>query len=168
MASVANARLDNGSREHLRHADLAELVHVFLNPRHFLFTVETIAPGHRSPDSLVKCAIDVMLSKCAHYLAIVERPGFAANQTTGAGEDVESVDPAVCLDPSHFLLKQFVIIIRVIFIFQAEENARTSLNGRLVGLDAVFISPDLRRGTFRFTGEDHTLGAALRYCILRR
>ncbi|CDS40999.1 DNA directed RNA polymerases I and III subunit [Echinococcus multilocularis] len=143
VASVADARLDNGSREHLRHPDLASIVHVFLNPRHFIFTVESIAPGYRPPDMLVKSAIDVMLSKCAHYLTIVEKPGFAASPLS---------DPNVEIGGGEL---------------PGEEAAKTSLNGRAVGLDVAFVSNDLRRATFRFTGEDHTLGAPLRYCILR-
>uniref|UniRef100_A0A5K3EXA2 RPOLD domain-containing protein n=1 Tax=Mesocestoides corti TaxID=53468 RepID=A0A5K3EXA2_MESCO len=143
IATVADPRLDNGSREHLRHPELADLVHVFLNPRHFIFTVETIAPIYRPPDVLVKYAIDVMLSKCAHYLAIVERPDFSVGLPSCPDVDVSLAD------------------------IGNEETRRTTLNGRVVGLDVLFVSPDLRRGTFRFTGEDHTLGAALRYCILR-
>ncbi|VDM31161.1 unnamed protein product [Hydatigera taeniaeformis] len=143
LASVADARLDNGSREHLRHPDLANLVHVFLNPRHLIFTVESIAPGYRPPDTLVKCAIDVMLLKCAHYLTIVEKPGFAASPQCASTGDVVEAE-------------------RI-----GEEAAKTSLNGRVVGLDVAFVSNDLRRATFHFTGEDHTLGAPLRYCILR-
>ncbi|KAL7063381.1 hypothetical protein AAHC03_0679 [Spirometra sp. Aus1] len=143
VASVENSRLDNGSREYLRLPELADAVEVSLNPRHFLFTVESIAPGHRPPDTLVKTAIDVLLQKCAHYLAIVERPGFAATP-------VAEVD----VDP-------------ILTVSETNESARTQLHGRVVGLDAIFVSPDLRRATFRFTGEDHTLGAALRYCILQ-
>ncbi|KAL5111099.1 DNA-directed RNA polymerase I and III subunit RPAC1 [Taenia crassiceps] len=141
IASVANARLDNGSREHLRHPDLAAVVHVSLNPRHFIFTVESIAPGYRPPDTLVKCAFDVMLSKCAHYLTIVEKSGFAASPLGGPSADVGGE--------------------------LTEEATKTCLNGRVVGLEVAFVSNDLRRATFRFTGEDHTLGAPLRYCILR-
>lgn len=74
---------------------MADLVHIFLNPRHFLFTVETIAPGHRSPDSLVKCAIDIMLSKCAHYLVVVERPDFVSNALSGSGDDRDLEDAQV-------------------------------------------------------------------------
>ncbi|VDN32855.1 unnamed protein product [Dibothriocephalus latus] len=143
VASVSNSRLDNGSREYLRLPELTDVVEVTLNPRHFLFTVESIAPGYRPPDTLVKAAIDVLLQKCAHYLAIVERPGFASTPVT----EVEA-------DP-------------VLTASEADENAHTRLYGRVVGLDAIFVSPDLRRATFRFTGEDHTLGAALRYCILQ-
>ncbi|BHF60370.1 DNA-directed RNA polymerases I and III subunit RPAC1 [Sparganum proliferum] len=143
VASVENSRLDNGSREYLRLPELADAVEVSLNPRHFLFTVESIAPGHRPPDTLVKTAIDVLLQKCAHYLAIVERPGFASTP-------VAEVD----VDP-------------ILTDSEMKESARTQLYGRVVGLDVIFVSPDLRRATFRFTGEDHTLGAALRYCILQ-
>uniref|UniRef100_A0A0X3PNL7 DNA-directed RNA polymerases I and III subunit RPAC1 n=1 Tax=Schistocephalus solidus TaxID=70667 RepID=A0A0X3PNL7_SCHSO len=143
VASVANSRLDNGSREYLRLPELADVVEVTLNTRHFLFTVESIAPGHRPPDTLVKTAIDVLLQKCAHYLAIVERPGFASTPVT-----------EIDADP-------------VLTASETDENACTRLYGRAVGLDAIFVSSDLRRATFRFTGEDHTLGAALRYCILQ-
>lgn len=98
IASVANSRLDNGSREHLRHPELNDLVQVHLNPRHFLFTVETIAPGDRPADTLVKAAIDVMLSKCAHYLALVERPGFAGTPVTEevTATTTDSVMVSVC------------------------------------------------------------------------
>lgn len=92
---MADARLDNGSREHLRHPDLANVVQVSLNPRHFIFTVESIAPGYRPPDTLVKCAVDVMLSKCAHYLTIVEKSGFAASPLGGANGDVDGGELAV-------------------------------------------------------------------------
>ncbi|KAL5963821.1 DNA-directed RNA polymerase I and III subunit RPAC1 [Taenia solium] len=143
IASVADARLDNGSREHLRHPDLANVVHVFLNPCHFIFTVESIAPGYRPPDTLVKCAVDVMLSKCAHYLTIVEKPGFAVSPLRDPNGDIGGAE------------------------LTGEEAAKTYLNGRAIGLDVAFVSNDLRRATFRFTGEDHTLGAPLCYCILR-
>lgn len=44
---------------------------------------------------------------------------------------------------------------------------RSHLNGREVGLEVVHITHDKSRATFTFFGEDHTLGLALRYCILR-
>ncbi|CAI2736999.1 unnamed protein product, partial [Dicrocoelium dendriticum] len=46
------------------------------------------------------------------------------------------------------------------------ESVRGVLNGREVGLGIAHKSPDGRRVTYIFHGEDHTLGAALRFCIL--
>lgn len=89
---MANARLDNGSREHFRHPDLANIVNISLNPRHFIFTVETVAPGYRPPDTLVKSAIDIMLSKCSHYINIVEKPGFAAIPLCDTNNGPEELD----------------------------------------------------------------------------
>ncbi|KAM7541579.1 hypothetical protein Aperf_G00000037273 [Anoplocephala perfoliata] len=142
IASVADSRLDNGSREYLMHKDLSDVVKVSLNPRHLLFTVETNTPGVRSPESIVVAAFDIMLSKCAYYLAIVEKPDFATTPLS---------NPDLDLDPTD----------------RDNGNANSKLNGRAAGVCIRFVSPDLRRAVFCFKGEDHTLGCALRYCILR-
>nr|CUU97965.1 DNA directed RNA polymerases I and III subunit [Hymenolepis microstoma] len=143
VASVGDPRLDDGSRRYLRDPELKEIVDVSLLSDHFLFTVESSTPGARPPESIVMSAIDIMISKCSYYLTIVEQPGFASTPLTRPNFDIYSVD-------------------------QDKNSSNSTLNGRPAGVYAKFVSNDLLRGTFVFKGEDHTLGASLRYCVLRR
>nr|CAH8839954.1 unnamed protein product [Trichobilharzia regenti] len=155
QAFVANARLDNGSREHMRHSEFRDdVVFAGMDSSHCIFTVETIAPGCRPPASLVRCAFDVMISKCCHYLAVIETPGFGdhieeeCKPFTGSGDTAsESQTTEKCLTSA--------------------KGNRSQLNGREVGLEVAHVSRDKLRATFIFHGEDHTLGLALRYCVLR-
>ncbi|CAH8475394.1 unnamed protein product [Schistosoma turkestanicum] len=152
-AFVDNARLDNGSREHMRHPEFRDVIFVGMDSSHCIFTVETIAPGSRPPSSLVRCALGVMISKCSHYMAVTETPGF--------GEHVEECKPLIDISKdnteSHTTERNVLI----------PKGNRSYLNGREVGLEVAHISHDKLRATFTFFGEDHTLGLALRYCILR-
>ncbi|KAL3317501.1 DNA-directed RNA polymerases I and III subunit RPAC1 [Cichlidogyrus casuarinus] len=128
VAKVANPRLDNGSREHMRHPELKSSVKVFVDPKQCIFTVESVA---RPPEKLLIEAFGVMLEKCQHFLAVTDKCEFGGMFKDG--DDVSS--SLVC--------------------------------GRLVSLQVLAMSTDGSRATFRFDGEDHTLGAALRFCILR-
>ncbi|VDN96336.1 unnamed protein product [Rodentolepis nana] len=141
-ASVSNPRLDDGSRQCLRDPELKDIVDISLLSNHFLFTVETGTPGARSPESIVMSAIDIMISKCSYYITIVEQPGFGSTPLVRPNFDIYSPD-------------------------QDKNSSNSTLNGRPAGMYAKFISNDLLRATFVFKGEDHTLGATLRYCVLR-
>ncbi|CAH8504752.1 unnamed protein product [Schistosoma rodhaini] len=154
QAFVDNARLDNGSREHMRHPEFRDdVIFVGMDSSHCIFTVETIAPGSRPPSSLVRCALGVMISKCSHYMAVTETPGF--------GDHVEECKPLIDIPKNntegHTSEKNLLF----------PKGNRSYLNGREVGLEVAHISQDKSRATFTFFGEDHTLGLALRYCILR-
>ncbi|KAG5451905.1 DNA-directed RNA polymerases I and III subunit RPAC1, partial [Clonorchis sinensis] len=144
QAYILNARLDNGSREHMRHPQFRDdAVFVGVDSSHCIFTVESIAPSQRPPARLVRSAIEVMIEKCGHYLAIVDKPGFGDVVVEG----VNLVTPA------------------------GDRKSETGsfhsrLNDRDVGLEVAHMSRDKRRVTYTFHGEDHTLGLALRYCIL--
>ncbi|CAL8086527.1 unnamed protein product [Calicophoron daubneyi] len=154
-AFVLNSRLDNGSREHMRHPEFgSDVIDVRIDPSHCIFTVESVDPVHRPPLGLVRSAIDVMISKCEHYLAVTETPGFgqttdvtahvkSQTSTSGAGTD-ETIKDSV-----------------------APGGNRSQVNGHEVGLEVTHMSPDRKRVTYTFYGEDHTLGSALRFCILR-
>ncbi|VDL19340.1 unnamed protein product [Hymenolepis diminuta] len=142
IASVGDSRLDDGSRQYLRDPELKEIVEVSLLPNHLLFTVETSTPGARLPESIVMSAIDIMISKCTYYLTIVEQPDFAVTPLTHPNFDIYSAD-------------------------QDKNSSSSTLNGRPAGVYAKFVSNNLLRATFVFKGEDHTLGAALKYCVLR-
>lgn len=78
---MLDPRLDNGSREHLRHPEFRDerVIFVGVNASHCIFTVESIAPDHRPPARLVRDGIDIMIGKCLHYLAITETPGFGGS-----------------------------------------------------------------------------------------
>lgn len=95
MAKVSNPRFDNGSREHLRYPELADLVQVSLNPNYFIFTVETVAKMFRPAESLVREALDVMISKCSHYLTIVKKSGFAAAPLKDPNTGLVAIDAEV-------------------------------------------------------------------------
>ncbi|KAK4469114.1 hypothetical protein MN116_006699 [Schistosoma mekongi] len=152
QAFVDNARLDNGSREHMRHPEFRDTVFVGMDSSHCIFTIETIAPGTRPPSSLVRCALAVMISKCSHYLAVTETPGF--------GDQVEECKPVIDVPEDNSKSHTAPNLL-------TQKTNRSHLNGREVGLEVTHISPDTLRATFTFFGEDHTLGLALRYCILR-
>ncbi|OON23320.1 RNA polymerase Rpb3/Rpb11 dimerization domain protein [Opisthorchis viverrini] len=143
-AYVLNARLDNGSREHMRHPQFRDdAVFVGVDSSHCIFTVESIAPTQRPPARLVRSAIEVMIEKCGHYLAIMDKPGFG-------DVVVEGVDPVTPAGDRKLETGSF----------------HSRLNDRDVGLEVAHMSRDKRRVTYTFHGEDHTLGLALRYCIL--
>ncbi|KAF8562550.1 hypothetical protein P879_08678 [Paragonimus westermani] len=148
QAYVNNPRLDNGSREHLRHLEFRkDSVFVGTCPTHCVFTVESISPTHRPPARLVRSAIEVMINKCKHYLAITKKPGFGDISAENLDTKGELSGKA---QTSH----------------SNTESVRSQLNGREVGLEVAHTSPDKRRITYTFHGEDHTLGLALRFCIL--
>ncbi|CAH8493804.1 unnamed protein product [Heterobilharzia americana] len=153
QAFVDNPRLDNGSREHMRHPEFRDIVFSGMDPTHCIFIVETIVPGCRPPSSLVRCAFDVMISKCCHYIAVTETPDFGdqieeCKLSSGSVTDNSELRP---VDKSLMSIK----------------GNRSQLNGREVGLEVTHTSHDKLRATFTFYGEDHTLGLALRYCVLR-
>ncbi|EGD74124.1 RNA polymerase subunit I [Salpingoeca rosetta] len=65
-AEVVNSRADMMSREHLRHDDLAPLVHTTRRRNHFIFQVEST--GALEPDVLVCEAVGVLKDKCSRLL----------------------------------------------------------------------------------------------------
>lgn len=72
----------------MRHPEFRDdVIFVGMDSSHCIFTVETIAPGSRPPSSLVRCALGVMISKCSHYMAVTETPGF--------GDHVEECKPLI-------------------------------------------------------------------------
>ncbi|TPP64632.1 DNA directed RNA polymerases I and III subunit [Fasciola gigantica] len=150
-AFVLNPRLDNGSREHLRHPEFRDgsVIFVGVDASHCIFTVESVTPDYRPPARLVREAIDIMISKCLHYLAITEAPGFgycSANETKPKKSlDSQSTNANTNSDVG---------------------TTRSQLNGREVSLEVTHMSPDKKRTTYTFYGEDHTLGLVLRYCVL--
>ena len=64
---VKNARLDNSSREVLRHEDLKNLIRLRKVRNHFIFTVESI--GQMAPELLFKLAVDALSAHCTQLLA---------------------------------------------------------------------------------------------------
>ncbi|VEL39979.1 unnamed protein product [Protopolystoma xenopodis] len=149
VARVAQERLDNGSRdyERLLEFETREGIEAGIDSNHIIFQVETTSASFRPPHSIVRAAFNIMLCKCAHYLAIIRSPGFSDSNfadfdETSAGQTSGSLAES--------------------------QGKRAFLNGREVGLDLIHQSLDGRVATFTFYGEDHTLGAALRFCILQR
>ena len=65
LAVVKNARLDSGSREVLRHPELAEGVKLLKLRDHFIFTIEST--GAVDPLELLREAIKVLKGKCEVY-----------------------------------------------------------------------------------------------------
>ena len=64
---VKNARLDNSSREVLRHDDLKDLIRLRKVRNHFIFTVESI--GQLPPEVLFKMAVDALSAHCTQLLS---------------------------------------------------------------------------------------------------
>ena len=64
---VKNARLDNSSREVLRHDDLKDLIRLRKVRNHFIFTVESI--GQMPPELLFKMAVEALSAHCTHLLS---------------------------------------------------------------------------------------------------
>eukprot|EP00116_Pleurobrachia_bachei_P007215 sb/3467477/ len=65
VAVVKNARLDSGSREVLRHPELAEGVKLLKLRDHFIFTIEST--GAVDPLELLREAVKVLKGKCEVY-----------------------------------------------------------------------------------------------------
>jgi len=63
---VKNARLDNTSREVLRHEDLKDLIRLRKKRNHFIFTVESI--GQIPPEKLFKMAVVALDNHCNEML----------------------------------------------------------------------------------------------------
>lgn len=63
---VKNARLDNSSREVLRHDDLRDLIRLRKHRNHFIFTIESI--GQLPPQVLFKMAVNALGDQCSYLL----------------------------------------------------------------------------------------------------
>ena len=64
-AVVKNARLDSGSREVLRHVELADKVKLLKLRNHFIFNIEST--GALDPLVLMREAVKILKSKCTVY-----------------------------------------------------------------------------------------------------
>jgi len=82
---VKNPRLDNSSREVLRHDDLKDLIRLRKVRHHFIFTVESI--GQMPPEVLFKLAVDALSDHCGQLLAELKKRDVGGG---GGEEDMQT------------------------------------------------------------------------------